>query len=79
MTDTDQTNADWITDKLAGFSCLASIVIFGHNDNISSSAQTEVRAALNSYYNTCGPIPTLYVAGDQHPLKYRLLFQNYSC
>ena len=69
MMDTDQANADWITDKLPLSPCLSSIVIFGHNDNISSSTQSEVRAALNAYYGACGPVPTLYVAGDRHPSK----------
>jgi len=74
---TDEANANWITDKLTANGCVSSIVIFGHDDSITSGAQSEVRGALNAYYSgTCGAVPTLYVAGDSHPIKYRLSFQE---
>ena len=61
-----EANAAWIEGNLDG-KCFKSMVIFGHDDNFDGSDWERSREVLANYYDTCGPVPTIYICGDSHP------------
>ena len=59
-------NARWVEANLDKDRCnLKSIVIFGHTQPSSL-----VDSVLQSYYDACSMIPTLFIKGDAHPSTY---------
>ena len=75
MADLNEANVAFLTTHLQASPCASSIVIVSHYDDI----RDEVAESLNDYYSTeCGPVPTLYIAGNSHWRKYRMEFMSKS-
>ena len=64
----DEINSDWVSQQLGADTpacSIKSIILVAHM--FPSSA---VNAALDTYFETCGILPTLAISGNDHPKSY---------